>query len=233
MSLDELVELPDAEAITFKKISSSFTQDDLIHLMNTVSKGIELIIRSTQPGIALEIILIKAASLKPLLPIDQILSDLKKFKNTIDESGGLSTNVKTTESSIFKKDARDTGIYAGRQGSKIDNMVNAGERTLKGFIDYVYQKNGPIAVELGESNVSIEKNNEVNIFISGNNKNRFTDLEKNIELIRQLVKEYFGINYNVAIHKDAAVENNNEIIKDDQKLNKLLDVFGAKIIKKM
>jgi hypothetical protein len=104
---------------------------------------------------------------------------------------------------------------------------------LKGFISYVYQKNGPIAVELGESNVSIEKNNEVNIFMNGHNKNKFTDLEKNIELIRQLVKEYFGINYNVALHKDAAVENNNEIIKDDRKLNKLLDVFGAKIIKKM
>ncbi len=233
MSLDELVELPDAEVIAFKKISSSFTQDDLIHLMNTVSKGIELIIRSPQPGIALEIILIKAASLKPLLPIDQILSDLKKFKNTIDEADGPSVYGKTTESSIFGKDAHDTVTDADRQGSKNYNIGNVGERTLKGFINYVYQKSGPIAVELGESNVSIEKNNEVNIFMSGHNKNKFTDLEKNIELIRQLVKEYFGINYNVALHKDAAVENNNEIIKDDQKLNKLLDVFGAKIIKKM
>ncbi len=233
MSLDELVELSDAELLAFKKISSSFTQDDLIHLMNAISKGIELIVRSTQPGIALEIVLIKAASLKPLLPIDQILSDLKKFKSSIEQTDGPFIQGKASENPVFRKDALDAGQHAGTQGADNDTRDAGREKTLNGFLEYVFQKNGPIAAELGEANISIEKSNEVNIFIKGHNNNSFTDLGKNREFLRQFVKEYFGIQYDVVLHKDEPAESNHEIIKDDQKLNKLLDVFGAKVIKKM
>ncbi|MCL4469138.1 MAG: DNA polymerase III subunit gamma/tau [Deltaproteobacteria bacterium] len=233
MSLDELVELPDAEVLALKKISSSFTQDDLLHLMNAVSKGVELIIRSTQPAIALEIVLIKAASLKPLLPIDQILSDLKKFKSSIDQTAGSFMHEKPVGSPVPGKGMSDDGTSAVAKAAD-SGWSGAGRKgTPDGFIEHVYQKNGPLAAELGEANISIEKNGEVNIFIKEHSKNSVTDLEKNRELIRQFVKEYFGMQYDVVLHKDAPPESNKEIIKDDQKLNKLLDVFGAKIIKKM
>ena len=234
MSLDELVELPDTEILALKKIGSLFTQDDLLHLMNTISKGIELIVRSTQPGITLEIILIKAASLKPLLPIDQILSDLKKFKTVISEDTSISPGSEEQKNSIFTANSINTPNYNTDQQNRVNNKDS--QKSIDGFIAYVYQKNGPIAVELSEAKLSIEKNNEVNIFTNKETTNVFTDLEKNIESIKQYVREYFGINYQVSLHKgkDLFIEKDRvENSKDDEKLNKLLDIFGAKVIKKI
>ncbi len=231
MSLDELVELPETEVLVYKKISASFTQDDLIHLMNTVSKGLELITRSTQPGIALEIVLIKAASLKPLLPIDQILSDLKKFKNTIHDQD--------------KPFMYGNAGQGHNPGTEIPPAVVDGvhdpesnkhkEKTVEGFINYVYQSNGPLAVELGESKIAIEKDNKISIFLDIHKENKFENLEKHLGLIRQFVKGYFGIIYDVLLNKDfkhGNAGNESATAADDQKLNKLLDVFGAKVIKK-
>ncbi|MGC8578866.1 MAG: DNA polymerase III subunit gamma/tau [bacterium] len=234
MSLDELVELPDTEVIALKKIGSMFTQDDLLHLMNTISKGIELIARSTQPGITLEVILIKAASLKPLLPIDQILSDLKKFKNTMEETDSLFFREKASKNPVSEP---SMPLIDTKPKYDFDNRItDTGEKTIKGFIEYVFQRHGPLAVELGEAKITIEKNNEVNIFTDKSIDNQFMDLNRNIGLITQLVKDYFGINYSVILH------NNNESVqekkdatqnKEDDNLDKLLDIFGAKVIKKM
>ncbi len=109
----------------------------------------------------------------------------------------------------------------------------SGEKSLNGFLEYVYQKNGPLAAELGDANISIEKNSAVHIFIEGKAGNSFTDLDKNKDILRQFVKEYFGIQYDVILHKNTVPDGTPAIINDDQKLNKLLDVFGGKVIKKM
>ena len=233
MSLDDLVELSDTETVALKKLSALFTQDDLIRLMNTISRGMELILRSTQSGIALEILLIMAASLKPILPIDQILSDLKKLKGSVDQTGGALTRPPFDERPAFEKPGNEGAGGTAASNPAAATVTASGEKTLNGFLEYVFQKNGPIAAELGEANISIEKNSAVHIFMTGNAKNSFTDLEKNRDILRQYVKEYFGIQYDVILHKNAVSGDSPAIIKDDQKLNKLLDVFGGKVIKKM
>lgn len=234
MSLDELVQLPDTEVIALKKISSMFTQDDLLHLMNTISKGMELIVRSTQPSITLEIILIKAASLKPLLPIDQILSDLKKFKNSINETDNSLIQSNTLKPSI--PIISQQTIESGSMHSLNKTVSEISGKSTKGFIDYVYQRNGPLAVELSEAKITIEKNNEINIFTNKRIDNKFIDLRKNMELITQFVKEYFGINYEVVLYNEKESNQNKKDVlqdKENDNLDKLLDIFGAKIIKKM
>lgn len=229
LSLDELVELPETEVISLKRASQSFTRDDIINLMNTISKGIEMIARSAQPAMALEIVLIKAASLKPLLPIDQILSDLKKYKNTIEEHDrepvpARHEGEKANNSIVLSSESPATGSPAGT-GNK--------GTTVEGFLEYVFQINGPLAVELGETTVTIEKDNKINILYSTGPGSKFVSIEKNIELIRRCVKEYFGSVYSVVLQNAISADDKKEKAADDQKLNKLLDVFGAKIIKKM
>ena len=233
MSLDELVELSDTEAVALKKLSALFTQDDLLHLMHTISRGMELILRSTQPGLSLEILLIMAASLKPLLPIDQILSDLKKFKNSIDQPTNSFSRSSSDPHPVFEKPGTGGAMHAMTGASETVTVNPSGEKSLNGFLEYVYQKNGPLAAELGDANISIEKNSAVHIFIEGKAGNSFTDLDKNKDILRQFVKEYFGIQYDVILHKNTVPDGTPAIINDDQKLNKLLDVFGGKVIKKM
>ncbi len=227
LSLDELVELPETEVIIFKKLSSSFTQDDLIHLMNIISKGIETISRSSQPAIALEITLIKAASLKPLLPIDQILSDLKKFKSTINNPEDAVAGSEPPES---KNSGPAMSLHSEINADKPSNAEN---KTVKGFIDYVYLTNGLLAVELWETNIKIEKDNKISIFYNKPDTGGFANIEKQERLIKQFVKGYFGNEYDVAVYKSASSVKNNTETTEDRKLNKLLDVFGAKIVKKI
>ncbi len=228
LSLDELVELPEAEVIALKKAGKSFTQEDIIRLMNTVSQGSELITRSTQPAMALEIVLIKAASLKPVLPIDQILSDLKKYKNTLGEHDGGPAPAahgegKANNSIVLSSEPPPVGVQAGT-GNK--------GTTVEGFLEYVYQMNGPLAAELGEAAITIEKDKKIDIFYSAVDRNKFVSIEKHRELVKKCVREYFGSVYAVTLQGSVAADSKKEAAADDQKLNKLLDVFGAKIIKK-
>ncbi len=228
LSLYDLVELPETEVTAFKKFSAAFTQDDIINLMNVISKDMDLITRSAQPAIALEIILIKAASLKPLLPIDQILSDLKKYKSTIKDQDkefihAEPAGKKGHESIVLSSDTFNTGTQP-KTGNK--------NRTVEGFIEYVFQIDGPLAAELGESVIRIEKDNKIYIFSHEQDKHKVVPIEKNIEHIKNHVKEYFGTMFDVVLQSTTQSKDDNAVMQDDRKLDKLLDVFGAKIIKK-
>ncbi len=225
-SLGDLVELPEAEIITLKKLSNAFTAEDIINLMNTVAKSIELISRSTQPGMALEVVLIKAASLKPIFPIDQILSDLKKLKNNVkDTSNAFMTKPTNNESN------QDNVITYVKENHEEEHFSN-NEKTTEGFIQQIYQVNGSIAVALKGSKIDIEKDRKICITYKQEDNALFSK-EKNGEFIKSMIKNYFGINYEMELkiqqRHEAASKNLEE---RDPKLHTLLDVLGAKIIKK-
>jgi len=77
-----LIALPEEECEILKKQSERFQFDQLNHLFSLLLKGEEEIAQSTFPRIMLEMTLIRMATLRTVLPIDEILKKLENLGKT-------------------------------------------------------------------------------------------------------------------------------------------------------
>ncbi len=74
---EELIELPPDELKELKRQAERFQFEQLDHLFSLLLKGEEEIAQSAFPRTMLEIVLIRMATLRPVLPIDEILKKLE------------------------------------------------------------------------------------------------------------------------------------------------------------
>lgn len=80
-----LMEMPEEEMEILKKQADKFEFDQLNHLFNVLLKGEEEIAQSTFPRTMLEMTLIRMATLRPVLPVDDILKKLEGFEKDYPE----------------------------------------------------------------------------------------------------------------------------------------------------
>ena len=76
-----LMELPEEELELFKKQAEKFQFDQLNHLFSLLLKGEQEIAQSTFPRTMLEMTLIRMATLRPILPIDEMMKKLEALEN--------------------------------------------------------------------------------------------------------------------------------------------------------
>ena len=94
-----LMELPEEELEVVKKHAEKFEFDQLNHLFNLLIKGEEEMAQSTFPRTMLEMTLIRMSTLRPILPIDEILKKLENLEKTRPSVG-------TTEQMKFSPSGR-------------------------------------------------------------------------------------------------------------------------------
>jgi DNA polymerase-3 subunit gamma/tau len=75
------MELPEEELELFKKQAEKFQFDQLNHLFSLLLKGEQEIAQSTFPRTMLEMTLIRMATLRPILPIDEMMKKLEALEN--------------------------------------------------------------------------------------------------------------------------------------------------------
>jgi DNA polymerase-3 subunit gamma/tau len=76
-----LMELPEEELELFKRQAEKFQFDQLNHLFSLLLKGEQEIAQSTFPRTMLEMTLIRMATLRPILPIDEMMKKLEALEN--------------------------------------------------------------------------------------------------------------------------------------------------------
>jgi DNA polymerase-3 subunit gamma/tau len=147
------MELPKEEFEILKKQAERFQFDQLNHLFSLLLRGEEEVAQSTFPRMMLEMTLIRMATLRPILPIDEILKKLEGLGKTeystvklIDEKsedleeGEHSTEVmeerepppleRTTDSNHSEKET-----WSGGESQRVR------EETWKGLVDSTRAKN--------------------------------------------------------------------------------------------
>ncbi len=77
-----MVDLPEEDLGELKIMAEKFEFDQLNHLFSLLLKGEEEMSQSTFPRVMLEMTLIRMASLRPLLPIDEILKRLERLEKS-------------------------------------------------------------------------------------------------------------------------------------------------------
>ena len=76
-----LIELPEEELESYKKQAEKFQFDQLNHLFSLLLKGEQEIAQSTFPRTMLELTLIRMATLRPILPVDEMMRKLEALEN--------------------------------------------------------------------------------------------------------------------------------------------------------
>ena len=84
-----LIELPEEELQVLRKLAERFPFDHVNHLFNLLLKGEEEVAQSTFPRTMLEITLIRMATLRPVLAIEDILKKLEGLERTRPPSPAL------------------------------------------------------------------------------------------------------------------------------------------------
>ena len=84
-----LMELPEEELGMLKKQAERFQFDQLNHLFSLLLKGEEEVAQSTFPRTMLEMTLIRMATLRPILSIDEILRKLELLEKTRPSKGSV------------------------------------------------------------------------------------------------------------------------------------------------
>jgi DNA polymerase-3 subunit gamma/tau len=84
-----LMELPEEELGILKKQAERFQFDQLNHLFSLLLKGEEEVAQSTFPRTMLEMTLIRMATLRPILPIDEILRKLELLEKIRPSKGSI------------------------------------------------------------------------------------------------------------------------------------------------
>jgi DNA polymerase III subunit gamma/tau len=76
-----LMELPEEEFMLLKKQAEKFQFDQLNHLFTLLLKGEQEIAQSTFPRTMLEVTLIRMATLRPVLPVDEMMKRLEAIES--------------------------------------------------------------------------------------------------------------------------------------------------------
>jgi DNA polymerase-3 subunit gamma/tau len=151
-----LLELPQGEVELLKKQSEKFQFEQLNHLFTLLLKGEDELSQSVFPRIVLEITLIRMATLRPVLPIDEILRKLEGFgeieeprertrvdldKRTCETSG--ETEKGTAEQAVDAVASTSSQEAAGSE--RIEEEAKGGPRDStdeqwKGLVDFTRAK---------------------------------------------------------------------------------------------
>ena len=117
-----LMELPEEDVELLKKQAGRFQFDQLNHLFSLLLKGEEEIAQSTFPRTMLEMTLIRMATLRPILPIDQLMKKLEALENKEPMKEGKE-----------KKPSSDSGRGIHSRGPEIDKDKKKEEIPAKKF----------------------------------------------------------------------------------------------------
>lgn len=157
------MELPEEELELFKKQAEKFQFDQLNHLFSLLLKGEQEIAQSTFPRTMLEMTLIRMATLRPILPVDEIIKKLETLENKAlpkgrKEEKHLASLEKVILSEDLEKDKQGNPSmqqtskgedFEKNEGSKHlgkEEKVNGPspqiwEETWKGLVDFTRARN--------------------------------------------------------------------------------------------
>lgn len=147
-----LMELPEEELELIKKQAEKFQLDQLNYLFSLLLKGEQEIAQSVFPRIMLEMTLIRMATLRPVLPIDEVMKKLEALESKQPRREGIGAKPprvpgkEIEEKSLHKQEnvGEERVSERGEHLKKEElSSVPSGiwEETWRGLVDFTRAKN--------------------------------------------------------------------------------------------
>ena len=136
--------------------SEEFSLDQIHRLFNILLKSEEEISRSTFPKVIMEVALVKMASLRPLVPLDEIMDRLKELESNLtgypsempvgelEREEGLDSQAGISPTSMVKEEEQEEEeihpVSANERGREDTQIADLDENWAK-LIDYIKAQN--------------------------------------------------------------------------------------------
>ncbi|MBF8250693.1 MAG: DNA polymerase III, tau subunit [Deltaproteobacteria bacterium] len=235
----QLIDLPDGEIAELKTLSDGFTQDELQQLFAILSRGEEELKRSSSPRLSLEMTLIKMATLRPLVPIAELIERMKGLEEGIgkvrrpekkeDEKMGSLED----EKKILTSQPLNLSIPASDEKDSIFIELEEPGDTWKSFMQVVRKKRPPLASKLEHGKLIELNNSMVRI---GFNNGIYLDMisKEDIKALEEMLNGYLSRSMKVVIAPLVKESKTHEPVKKEQTrqpiIEEALKVFGGRIV---
>ncbi|MBI4746225.1 MAG: hypothetical protein HY786_06755, partial [Deltaproteobacteria bacterium] len=243
----QLIDLPDGEIADIKTLADGFSQDELQQLFAILSRGDEELKRSSSPRLSLEMTLIKMATLRPLIPVSELLERVKgleqgigkarslerkedeKIRSLEDEKKILTSqplNLSTSQLHNFSIPAREEKVEAHME------LEEPGD-TWKSFMQLVRKKRPPLASKLEHGRLIELSDTEVRV---GFDKGIYLDMisKEEIKALEEMLNVYLSRSMKVVIAPLVKERKVQEPVKKEQTrhpiIEEALKVFGGRIV---
>jgi len=242
----QLIDLPDGEIAELKTLSDGFSQDELQQLFAILSRGEEELKRSSSPRLSLEMTLIKMATLRPLIPVSELMERVKgleeglgvrglekkedeKMRSLEDEKKILTSqplNLSTSQLHNLSIPAREEKVEAHIE------LEEPGD-TWKSFMQLVRKKRPPLASKLEHGRLIELSDTEVRI---GFDKGIYLDMisKEDIKALEEMLNGHLSRSMKVVVAPLVKERKVQEPIKKEQPrqpiIEEALKVFGGRIV---
>jgi len=188
-----LVELSDDEAAEMKKQAAQATEESLSLIFEFLLRAEEKLARSEYPKVVLEFSLVKAASVKPMLKVEELIARLEELKKELGSGG------KIDDKDDFELDGGESGATPGSNAPEAPAQdagptSKAGEpKSWKGFLAFLAQRSPSMATVLKSGEFKgLDAGVAAVEFADDYCLNFFSDENGRQTQINQLLAEYFG-----------------------------------------
>ncbi len=199
-----LIELPEEEYEILKKQAERFQFDQLNHLFSLLLKGEEEIAQSTFPRIMLEMTLIRMATLRTVLPIDEILKKLenlgkaeypsvKVIHEKVENLEKAEPSTEVIEEIEPPPLERTTDpINSQKEEGSEEASQNGREETWKGLVDFIRSKSPVLGSFIALGNLIGMTNEKIEIGFEKDSFHYERMIEKeNRSQLESICQEYF------------------------------------------
>ncbi|MEK6726652.1 MAG: DNA polymerase III subunit gamma/tau [Deltaproteobacteria bacterium] len=234
----QLIDLPDGEIAELKTLSDGFSQDELQQLFAILSRGEEELKRSSSPRLSLEMTLIKMATLRPLIPVSELLERVKGLEEGLGVRGLGKKEVEKMRSLEAEKKistSQPLNLSASVSEEKVEAHIELEEPgdTWKSFMQLVRKKRPPLASKLEHGRLIELSDTEVRV---GFDKGIYLDMisKEDIKALEEMLNGYLSRSMKVAIVPLVKESKAHEPVKKEQPrqpiIEEALKVFGGRIV---
>jgi DNA polymerase-3 subunit gamma/tau len=256
----QLIDLSAGETAELKRLSEGFPQEELQQLFAILAKDEEELKRSSSPRLSLEMTLMRMATLRPLIPIFELIERVEGIEKGVVGAYGhtpkkmdvraqhaapfqgqriekAASAVKAREDAApdFVSEQISSYRYGdakeGKDGSSIE-MEEPGD-TWKGFLQFVRKRKPPLASKLEQGKLIEMNDAEVRIGFSKSFYFLINEKE-DTGVLEEMLSEYLGRGIRIVVTPLVQEEK----VKEPQKKEKprqpiveeALRVFGGRIV---
>jgi DNA polymerase-3 subunit gamma/tau len=217
--IEKLVDLPSGEIEQLVIQAKPLSVGTLNQIFNMLFKAEVSIRMSSQPKLALEMILIRLLQIKPALPIDVLIDKLDALrqevspgehppKNDVEPSSSRPEVQSSPAGSAEKLEETRTGADVG---SPVNESSGNADQMWQQICEIISQKNPSLAANLVKCRLknSAERSLEIDVPDNGFTVNMI-QREKNMAVLQQVCTEVFGHKQNIRLTASKSMGDHNQ-----------------------
>jgi DNA polymerase-3 subunit gamma/tau len=248
--IDKLVDISSHEIDLMCDQVKEVSRPFLNQILNLLFKEEILILNSTQPRLAIEMVFIRMFQMKPVLPIDILIEKLDNLRKDIYETR---TDFCDTESKPVLKDTQEGPIETSGEVSGTAECIapftsaplapnETIDRVWERLLSTFSEKFPSLAANLKNSSIKSLSGHCMEIEVNGNDFNiNMVRRNKNSSIIKKVCSDFFGKDMEVIIaakknqnFEDQDKKNNAERLKQEALCHPLvtdtIDIFNGNVV---